>query len=89
MFKLAIDVFFKNYFGSIHFIVLPLESTKSVYFCLGHRVVQKRINLPCPLRSRKQESFPKIASYRCCEPGTGMQRYKSYFEWLENLLADR
>ena len=32
MFKLVIEVCFKNYFGSIHAIVLPLESTKSVYF---------------------------------------------------------
>ena len=32
MFKLVIEVCFKDYFGLIEAIVLPLESTKSVYF---------------------------------------------------------
>ena len=32
MFKLVTEVCFKNSSGSIHAILLPLESTKSVYF---------------------------------------------------------
>ena len=32
MFKLVIELCFKNYFESIHAIVIPFESTESAYF---------------------------------------------------------
>ena len=61
MFKLAIGVCFKIYFGSIHAVVLSLESTKSVYFFWDTRYMyQLKKILAVKEQIKKQSDFTKI-----------------------------